>query len=258
MSNSSPVASHCSVFALSDTTDPDLQQQCDHSHDEVCEQCESLHSTLHSIIEAVKGAPFATEDDRDEAEYLANSITLSMKSWKCHLLRSAYQDQARLDVIGTLDPEAVLIINDWAMKFLPQRYRESITEWFGKRDLSWHISVVYRRIEGELQWQGFIHVIQSCSQGSSAVAAIMYHVLATLKFTPAKPTSVKTTRAATTPPVRYYRAPRSQPALEYKWPALTLAILKVGKGLQIVWLQPVKDTLEPLSMKSTMFVPQWT
>ena len=43
------------------------------------------------------------------------------------------------------------------------------------------MSVVYRRIEGELQWQGFIHIIQSCSQGSSAVAAIMHHVLATLK-----------------------------------------------------------------------------
>lgn len=181
MSNSSPVASHCSVFALSDTTDPDLQQQCNHSHDEICEQCESLHSTLHSIIEAVKEASFVTEDDRDEAEYLANSSTLSIKSWICHLLRSAHQDQARLDIIDTLDPEAVLIVNDWAMKFLPQRYRESQTDWFGKRGLSWHISVVYRRMEGELQWQGFIHVIQSCSQGSSAVAAIMHHVLATLK-----------------------------------------------------------------------------
>ena len=98
-----------------------------------------------------------------------------------HLLRSAHQDQARLDVIDTLHPEAVLIVNDWAMKSLPQRYRESQTEWFDKHGLSWHISVVYRRIEGELQWQGFIHVIQSCSQGSSAVAAIMHHVLATLK-----------------------------------------------------------------------------
>ena len=67
------------------------------------------------------------------------------------------------------------------MKFLPQRYRESQTDWFGKRGLSWHMSVVYRRIEGELQLQGFIHIIQSCSQGSSAVAAIMHHVPATLK-----------------------------------------------------------------------------
>ena len=67
------------------------------------------------------------------------------------------------------------------MKFLPQRHRESQADWFGKRGISWHISVVYRRVGGVLQWQGFIHVIQSCSQGSSAVVAIMQHVLTTLK-----------------------------------------------------------------------------
>jgi len=101
--------------------------------------------------------------------------------WKCHLLRSTHQDQARLDVIDALGPEAVFIVNDWAMKFLPQRYRESQTDWFGKRGISWHISAVYQRMVGELKWQGFIHIIQSCSQGSFAVVAIMHHVLATLK-----------------------------------------------------------------------------
>ncbi len=113
--------------------------------------------------------------------YLANSATLAIQSWKCHLLRSCHQDQARLDIIDALEPEAVFIVSDWAMKFLPQKYRESQTDWFGKRGISWHISVVYRRIEGELQWQGLIHVIQSCNQGSSAVVAIMHHVLATLR-----------------------------------------------------------------------------
>ena len=90
-------------------------------------------------------------------------------------------DQAHLDVIDLLNPETVFVVNDWAMKFLPQRYRESQTNWFGKRGISWHISVVYRGREGVLQWQAFIHVVQSCIQGSSAVSAIMQHVLATLK-----------------------------------------------------------------------------
>ncbi|PFX29456.1 hypothetical protein AWC38_SpisGene5756 [Stylophora pistillata] len=94
---------------------------------------------------------------------------------------SNHQDQARLDVIDVLNSEAVFFVNDWAMKFLSQRYRELQIDWFGKRGISWHISVVYRRIEGVIQWQAFIHVIQSCTQGSSAVTAIMQHVLATLK-----------------------------------------------------------------------------
>lgn len=169
------------MFALSDSANPDLQQQCDRSHEDACEQCESLNSTLAAISEAVAKAPFHTDDDRDEAVYLTNSATLAIQSWKCHLLRSAHQDQARLDVIDALNQETVFIVNDWAMKFLPQRYRESQADWFGKRGISWHISVAYRRVEGVLQWQGFIHAIQSCSQGSSAVVAIMHHVLTTLK-----------------------------------------------------------------------------
>jgi len=169
------------VFALSDPTNPDLRQQCDHKHEEVCHQCDNLDSTLSGITDVVAEASFATEDDRDEATYIANSATIAIQSWKCHLLRSARQDQARLDVIDTLDSKTVLIVNDWVMKFLPQRYRESQADWFGKRGISWHISVVYRRLDGELQWQGFVHIVQSCSQGSSAVVSIIQHVLATLK-----------------------------------------------------------------------------
>ena len=112
---------------------------------------------------------------------LTSSATLAIQSWKCHLLRSTHQHQARLDVIDALDSETVFVVNDWAMKFLPQRYRESRTDWIGKRGISWHISVVYRRLERELQWQGFIQAIQSCSQGSCAVVTIIHHALRTLK-----------------------------------------------------------------------------
>lgn len=47
--------------------------------------------------------------------------------------------------------------------------------------ISWHISVVYRRLNGVLQWQGYIHIIQSCTQGSTAVVTIMQDVLKTIK-----------------------------------------------------------------------------
>ena len=95
MSTSSPIASHYSVFALSDNTGPDLQQKCDHSHDELCENCENLHMALQNTSSAIEELSFATEDDRDEAMYLANSATLAIQSWKCHLLGSTHQEQAR-------------------------------------------------------------------------------------------------------------------------------------------------------------------
>ena len=68
------------------------------------------------------------------------------------------------------------------MKFLPQRYRESQADWFGKRGISWHISVVYHRLDGVLQWQGFVHIIESCNQESSSVVKIMQDVLGTIKL----------------------------------------------------------------------------
>ena len=55
------------------------------------------------------------------------------------------------------------------MKFIPQQYRKSQADWFGKRGIPWHISVVYRRVDGELQSQSFIHVIQSASAAKTVL-----------------------------------------------------------------------------------------
>lgn len=114
--------------------------------------------------------------------YLFTSAERAINLWKGHQLRSVRQDQARLDVIDLLEDEkTVYIVNDWAMKFLPRQYRESQSDWFGKKGISWHISVVFRRLNGQLQSQGFIHVIESCSQDSAAIVLIMQHVLKTVE-----------------------------------------------------------------------------
>ncbi|KAK3745612.1 hypothetical protein QZH41_003630 [Actinostola sp. cb2023] len=177
----STVPDHCIVFSLSDANDPDYQQKCDHNHEDSCDHCEALKETMLEIESCINRCHIPSDDDRDEARYIIQSSKLAIQSWQCHILRSFNQDQARLDILGILDHETVLIVNDWAMKFLPQRYRESQSDWFGKRGISWHISVAYRRSNELLQWQGFIHVIQSCSQDSRSVIKIMQDVLCTIK-----------------------------------------------------------------------------
>ena len=104
--------------------------------------------------------------------YLATITVISKK---------VRQDESRLDVLKRLNENTVLVVNDWAMKFLPQLYRESQQDWFGKRGISWHISVVFRRVRGELQSQGFVHIMQQCNQDSTCIILIMQHVLKTLK-----------------------------------------------------------------------------
>lgn len=52
---------------------------------------------------------------------------------KAHLLRTVNQEEARQYALSALDEETCLIVMDWAMKFLPQCYRERMSEFFGKR-----------------------------------------------------------------------------------------------------------------------------
>ena len=68
------------------------------------------------------------------------------------------------------------------MKYLPQKYRGSQTDWFGKRGIPWHLTVATRREGGELQMLAFAHIFKSCSQDSSAVLAVMADVIRQLKI----------------------------------------------------------------------------
>ena len=169
------------MYALSDPTKNCFTQRCDHQHNQQCDQCEALEAVLKDIGSAVQDTRFSDDEERDDALYLYESASQAIQSWKSHQLRSVRQDQSRLDVLKQLNENTVLIVNDWAMKFLPQLYCESQQDWCGKRGISWHISVVFRRVRGELQSQGFVHIIQQCSQDSSRVILIMQHVLQTLK-----------------------------------------------------------------------------
>ena len=98
-----------------------------------------------------------------------------------HLLRSVNQDQARLDILDKLDDTSVLVILDWAMKFIPRRYRESQADWFGKRGISWHISVAMRKIAGKLQNVTLVHVFDKSNQDSLYVIAVIDDVICQLK-----------------------------------------------------------------------------
>ena len=68
------------------------------------------------------------------------------------------------------------------MKFLPRKFRESQSDWFGKRGIPWHISVAIRKnANNETEMLTFVHSFESCTQDSSAVLAIIDDVFTQLK-----------------------------------------------------------------------------
>lgn len=71
-------------------------------------------------------------------------------SWKQHLVRCVNQDYGRTSVLRNLQSDEVLIIMDWAMKFLPISFREKQSEWFGQKGINWHISVCIFRGDDNL------------------------------------------------------------------------------------------------------------
>lgn len=121
-------------------------------------------------------------EEIEELSYIVNQASQDIDAWKAHLLRSINQDLARFDVLKKLKPNSVLLMLDWAMKYLPKKYRESQTDWFGKRGIPWHITVaITRDSDGKMQMLTFVHIFKSCTQDSSSVLAVIEDVFKQMK-----------------------------------------------------------------------------
>lgn len=98
-------------------------------------------------------------------------------------MRSINQEEAKQDLLKNKDPDSALIIMDWAMKFLPLKYREKQSEWFGKRGLSWHVSTVISVDvnSGDLELKTYAHLFDASKQDWFAVLSIIENTLKTLK-----------------------------------------------------------------------------
>ena len=142
-----------------------------------------MFSSVVSEIESALENVDISSDEKDEMKYVVSLAKKKIEAWKAHLLRSINQDEARLDVLKNLDDHSVLLVLDWAMKYLPRKYRDSQSDWFGKRGISWHISTAMRKFDGQHEMLTFVHIFQSCNQDSVTVLAIIDDVLKQLKTT---------------------------------------------------------------------------
>lgn len=153
---------------------------CNHSHENSCISCEDLRTTIKDINNHIETTQLSDEE-RDNLTYLFQQAVKAINAWKAHQLRTTQQDKARTELLDVLDETTILVTIDWAMKFLPEKYRETQADWFAKRGISWHISVVVRKVNGKLQHQVFVHIAENCSQESDDVLVLVEHLLSSLK-----------------------------------------------------------------------------
>ena len=96
----------------------------------VCLQCQSFKEKVENNDISL------TEEHRERARWEWEHAVIEIEAGKSHLLRTFQQDIARQDALNALNSETTLVINDWAMKLLPMKYRETQSEFFGKRGMN--------------------------------------------------------------------------------------------------------------------------
>ena len=173
-------ADHCTTHALGDTSDSNLQSICQHKHETDCEQCESLETVLKEIESQINRVEMP-EEHRWRVSHAYKLCLASVQDWKAHLLRTVNQEEGKQFALVHVDSASCLIVMDWAMKYLPQRYRERMSDFFGKRGRSWQVSAVITKHTEKFQVECFVHLFDNCTQNSFVVASIIEHLLNTIK-----------------------------------------------------------------------------
>ena len=174
VSDHSTVPDHCKVLALSDK-DEAYHEVCAHEHNSVCQDCAQLDEVLMAVEKLVSTA---TVENQDIHQYRIAQAGTSIKSWKQHIVRARNQDAAKSNFLEQMSTSEVLVVLDWAMKYLPRRYREDQSNWFAKRGLNWHVAVVFHRTEVNLESIGFVHIFETqISQDAKTTTAVILDVI---------------------------------------------------------------------------------
>ena len=174
---------HCRVFALSDANDADYQTLCNHEHDHVCRDCDSLKEVIQEIQRSISeySSKINDKEKADDLRYEADIAEVKIKEWKAHIMRAQNQEQSKQNILLSLQQNEVFVILDRAMKFTQMKFREKQSEWFGKRGINWHICCVISRKEDKLEVTSYVHLFNSCTQDWFSVLSIIANLMSIIK-----------------------------------------------------------------------------
>ena len=83
--------------------------------------------------------------------------TKDVADYKKHLLRAIHQDRSKTEIMDSLSPQTAMIIFDFAMKFLPVKYREAQKDFLGRK-VTETISIYIHTITSFLSIKGYLGI----------------------------------------------------------------------------------------------------
>ena len=110
-------ADHCRRLLYPD--DDDFQCSCDHEH---ALDCEYVLTEISEKITSFASSRYSQE--RKDHLYDFKQAQTNIYQWKAHILRSVNQEEAKQETLQVLDETSVLVIMDWAMKYVQRRCSE--------------------------------------------------------------------------------------------------------------------------------------
>ena len=113
---------------MSDPIEKLYQSNCNYSsHENSCDQCESLSDALSKITPLVtKHKQVLPNEEEEEFKYDINQSTTCINLWKAHILATINQEHAKKKLLAEIDENIAFVVIDFAMKFLSRRYCESM------------------------------------------------------------------------------------------------------------------------------------
>ena len=170
-STESQIVSHNPRFALSSPQ----EEPCLDISDEICADCYNLISVLQLLEN--EAMTHGTEDEQYDVKQSIESIIKYMK----HQMRDFQQRHAKSFCFNNLDEATAFWLKDFAQKILPQSYREGQKEYFGKKGMSLHIDVFFRKYNDELLKYVYFTCIFRSQQSIIDVLNIGEHVIEKFK-----------------------------------------------------------------------------
>ena len=169
---------HCTKYALSEAP-------CSHTHSETCVPCSDITVLSDHITEWISSVTLST--DQQLKEEVEHDVTVSFEkivNWRNHIIRTTNQEACKLDFLENIQHHQVLLISDWAMKYLPHTFREAQSEWFGKQGISWHVTCALMKSDDpdeRYKIMSFIHLLANGNQGWFCVSQILLDTIRMLK-----------------------------------------------------------------------------